>query len=969
MKLERLNGNYLFPQYVPLLGVNQSDDEWNKADMHLLFVFPTDISTKAVSQSHVTLYNIVKLVQGSKAFVDICFLPPEYSFNAYYKSIPAIVGNFSKRTWDDFDIVGFSVASPEEDAPNAYYLFKKAGIQFSHQERLADDKMPLIVLGGIAADQCPGLHDMFDMVMIGLGERLLNTFIEKAYEVQAQCGSVKKGKATLVQRLKSVRGCYYPHGYHYNHFLEDGKIVSEYKGHDEDVPEYVYPDTALPIDKYGYLSDSVINNPLPGCNTKSSILSTWGCGAAGSCNFSVRKGTRLLTDKGLLKIESVKDSTKNIHSLDMSSCKDILFQGKKDIKRVWFSHNYYLDCDSNHKWMVWKDNYSLEEKITSDLSTSDVVLYKLGTNYFGSYDKDNNLNPEDYELLGFITGDGSYGRETKTKNTIELRVNLHDDNGEEEYFLPILHKWGITKKFVNKEVSSGGTVWTYHGMIDKESFLYQSDIYRPGRAYLKEIPDIVFRSSREAICSYLRGLFQADGWRKRQGSSTVIGFIQVSLEMCHQVQTLLSTLGIESSIAFYHDSDEVYHAKRIKIWGKDYNTRRAYQVYIRGEGGRLFRDYVGFSCKSLEEYNFSEGEYKDRVASIPIDSTLYDLARREGNLKKQVFSIKNGKVGDFTTLSGIRNLYSLCKLNPDGFYKRLLDRDYIALTFSRVESLNIRDETYDVLETIDHMCLYDLFLTHQCMEGHLYGSWRERSVEDFKEACRKVKEAGMRESVSMFSFNCVDENTLLHNGERWLKAKDLKDSVETLTGRSKAIINRQKSNILLEIKTKSGYTLKVTPNHRHIVLRDNKIQEVLASDVRVEDYALIRADWAYPYKDYEFDFKAYIAGLFFGDGVYIDSQRINLYFNPNEHDLKSFVEDGLRDLGIGFTRYYGKSERDEIYLHKDSSQELVSFIRDVTSYNSVEVYAISRGPNYRKSPELTDKWMSMTDNQILSYMA
>jgi radical SAM superfamily enzyme YgiQ (UPF0313 family) len=273
--------NPLFPQFTEEFGFN-GESEWGKASLRVLFFFPSLASDKLHSRTPFTLYNILKAKFGPSVFVDICMEPSEFQMKAYFREYPVIVGAFSHRTWHDFDILGLSVAIARSEFAEAYRSLHQDGFPLSHGDRLDDGRTPLLVLGGIAADGSGALDGVVDLVLLGLGERVLPALVEAAFQAQAARGSVSRGKRQVIEAMKRFRGVCYPQDYPYGWHVRDG-VVHSFPVWKEELSR-IEPDTLLDIEEYGAAGDVQRAWAVSG-SRRASVLVSWGCSGAGSCTF------------------------------------------------------------------------------------------------------------------------------------------------------------------------------------------------------------------------------------------------------------------------------------------------------------------------------------------------------------------------------------------------------------------------------------------------------------------------------------------------------------------------------------------------------------------------------------------------------------------------------------------------------------------------------------------------------------
>ena len=101
------------------------------------------------SQSHGFIHQIVSSIDDSSA--DFAYLPPPKDGRIMTKSgIPWLFGIKSKMPHDLFDVIAVSNSIVQE-LVNISVMLEKSGIPVSFEDRVKDDKIPLIILGGANA--------------------------------------------------------------------------------------------------------------------------------------------------------------------------------------------------------------------------------------------------------------------------------------------------------------------------------------------------------------------------------------------------------------------------------------------------------------------------------------------------------------------------------------------------------------------------------------------------------------------------------------------------------------------------------------------------------------------------------------------------------------------------------------------------------------------------------------------------
>lgn len=116
------------------------------------------------------------------------------------------------------DLLGFSV-SWELDYINIFNLLESLAIPLDSQER--DDTHPLVFGGGTVLTANPEpFADFFDVILLGDGENLLDSFIDAYKEVR------DSNRATQLRRLARVPGIYIPSLYRVTYHSPDGAIAA-----------------------------------------------------------------------------------------------------------------------------------------------------------------------------------------------------------------------------------------------------------------------------------------------------------------------------------------------------------------------------------------------------------------------------------------------------------------------------------------------------------------------------------------------------------------------------------------------------------------------------------------------------------------------------------------------------------------------------------------------------------------------
>lgn len=155
-----------------------------------------------------------------------------------------------------------------------------------------------------------------------------------------------------------------------------------------------------------------------------------------------------------------------------------------------------------------------------------------------------------------------------------------------------------------------------------------------------------------------------------------------------------------------------------------------------------------------------------------------------------------------------------------------------------VIKLNKFSDMYDVVETDDHTVCYNSIITSQCHEGAFTGGWVENSPDRLVELAKIARRYTAATTLKAYSFNCVSEDTPVITEEGIKRASHLSGNEKVVTpyGYSDFILNKGTSDSLEHLIMSQGADLKLTPNHRQLILSDSGVVEVPAKDVKVGDW-------------------------------------------------------------------------------------------------------------------------------------
>ncbi len=133
----------------------------------------------SLSFTHGILHNIFSSIEG--VFCDLAYLPNKLDADVLKKeNIPILLPTITKEHPFSFDILAFSCSLVQEII-NLTYLFKGLEIPLNSKDRLDNEKIPLIVIGGASVINLTALfyeNSFVDAIFIGEGHNEIKALIE-----------------------------------------------------------------------------------------------------------------------------------------------------------------------------------------------------------------------------------------------------------------------------------------------------------------------------------------------------------------------------------------------------------------------------------------------------------------------------------------------------------------------------------------------------------------------------------------------------------------------------------------------------------------------------------------------------------------------------------------------------------------------------------------------------------------------
>ena len=338
----------------------------------------------------------------------------------------------------------------------------------------------------------------------------------------------------------------------------------------------------------------------------------------------VTPDTVILTDKGYYTIKSLADTNINVWNGEEFSTVTVKKTSESAaIFKVILDNGMELDCTDEHKWLIrtgnqrHPENCKTERILTKNLRIGDIIA-EFKYPVIDMPDPDEFMNPYTH---GFFCGDGTYSNNYPS-------INLYSPE-----------KKALLEHLVTSSYSSnnklGKIVCYITGKINKKKY------------------DAPLNYSIATKLEWLAGLFDAEACvnRSKKGN-TAIQYTSINYEFIKNVQLILSTLGVHTSIKCIRDN-----CNRLLPDGKggyaEYECQPVYCLYITQYYVNSLID-LGFAPKRLVLNNDKDIKQNSRLVRIVsvIDTKSYSETYCFNEPKKHT-GIFNG------ILTGQSETYSL----------------------------------------------------------------------------------------------------------------------------------------------------------------------------------------------------------------------------------------------------------------------------------------------------------------------
>ena len=452
---------------------------------------------------------------------------------------------------------------------------------------------------------------------------------------------------------------------------------------------------------------------------------------AAAMRYCVSGDTLIITGKGLVPIKEIPlDNSENIRLNILSKDKNInvatkwFDSGEQPIIKITTQSGLSLKGSRNHPILIWSKDFdttqpSFKWKLLSqarpgDISVIDrtpdilwpkneILLKDYRPNHAGRR-TERKILPEKFDanlafILGCLVSEG-----TVKQHEIEFC------NSDPEFIGQFEKSW--TKVFPDcrlhkffREPNSFGKkpyqTLEIHSQYVVE-FLRNIGL-APVKSASKTIPDLILRSPKPIVSTFLRACFEGDGSISFSEKMTELSYISTSNDLIKKMQIILLRFGI-------------FSVNRFDKW------RRTHKLYIRGLNNyRDFKEQIGFVCvsktKKLNEAitrlhkNYSQSDFVPYLSELVRSS--FD---KDNNHQSREFAMKH----NFDRYSNMEQNYSRVlvaarpsfRMRMNTIFENLLSNNYFFDPVVKIETCG-KEKVYSLRVDSDcHSFVGNGFINH-----------------------------------------------------------------------------------------------------------------------------------------------------------------------------------------------------------------------------------------------------------------
>lgn len=525
---------------------------------------------------------------------------------------------------------------------------------------------------------------------------------------------------------------------------------------------------------WDFIHRTATNSPIQGC---------------------LRPEVRVLTENGYETISSLYEQQKlgvlkqKVWTGNKFASFSVVNRGKAKYVDLYIKRRGFLACDDRHKikvateegW-VWKgindlkigDKVAIARPVSVKNERKPDVRCFSGVSHNAGHLKIDFSTPDWFYLMGFILGDGCFG-----KNKYGHRINLLIEDSNEGWSYArkvesILVSVGLVSKpnWVRNDPEKNRRQWAFDSKPLGEALVKFGMIPNSG-ARNKFIPEYCYTASYESRCALLQGLFHTDGTKLVCNR----GWHSSSLSLVRGIYLILRTIGVDSRYSQTQQGtwklDIVSKGLFAEKMGLPYGTVR------RDAGGPSVLSFqMGEAYRSLKDLSLDKSEVVIRsrlkqggttqitTLARMVKTSLGRFLPNEFHFYDEVEDIKYlGEEGDTYTLS-VDDSYH--QFDSEGVISKNTGADLLKIGMIKVHDWIMKNFLQERVKMI--LTVHDELVFYVKEDGQLFST------------CREIQRC-MCPDLSSWGWN-IPLETDCEIGDNWALLTDIKKLDKSVASQS-----------------------------------------------------------------------------------------------------------------------------------------------------------------------------------------
>ncbi|PIR57581.1 MAG: DNA gyrase subunit A [Parcubacteria group bacterium CG10_big_fil_rev_8_21_14_0_10_41_35] len=388
-----------------------------------------------------------------------------------------------------------------------------------------------------------------------------------------------------------------------------------------------------------------------------------GDGAA-AMRYCLTGDSLVLTDKGIVPIESISKKTETAINLRVLNYKGKAVQadkffnsGKHNVIRITTEQGYGIRGTYNHPILVWKLNeFSQPDfawKLLEDITTNDYALINRSSCLFSKQNASlktykakpskkqkkiglpSAMNKDLAFLLGALTAEGSFSRG-------QISFNNQDARFYDKVKNIIIKEFPGIKLYERKIKGNCQELNIYHQQA--VNFLHAIGLSKE-KSDKKAIPFSVLASRQDCVRQFLISLFEGDGSviskkeKRHNGESIELTYNSKSEQLIKELKTVLLNFGVTTTAPYQDKRNQCY---KLIISGSDsiYNFHKQIGFFSREKKEKLG------SIENMNKERMSKNDWIPHITeylrkNYPTQFIKKHNFDRYNNLEKNYNALKN----------------------------------------------------------------------------------------------------------------------------------------------------------------------------------------------------------------------------------------------------------------------------------------------------------------------------------------